>query len=76
MIQCTFEGLPAPTVSWSRDGTMLTNGANDITITTDNNSSTLTITTVTSGGAGNYTCMVSNILGSDMASSLLQVQGV
>ena len=76
MIQCTFEGVPTPTVVWSRDGTTLNDGSNDITIATDDTSSTLTVTTVMANETGNYTCMVSNILGSVTASSLLQIPGV
>jgi len=74
IIQCIFEGLPIPTVSWSRDGNMLTDGSDGITIATDYSSSTLTITTLTADDAGSYTCMVSNPLGIGMASSALQVQ--
>ena len=74
IIQCVFEGLPIPTVVWSHDGNVLTDGCNDITIATSNSSSTLTITTVTSNDSGNYTCEVFNLLGSDMESSMLQVQ--
>ena len=74
IIQCVFEGLPIPTVVWSHDGNVLTNGFNDIIIATRNSSSTLTITTVTSNDSGSYTCMISNLLGSDMRSSMLQVQ--
>ena len=75
MIQCTFEGVPTPTlVVWSHDGTILTNGSNDITIVTGDSSSTLTITTLTADDSGSYTCMVSNLLGSVTASSTLQVQ--
>ena len=74
MIQCTFEGLPTPTVVWSHDGTMLTDGSNDITIATSNSSSILTIITAAADDSGSYTCMVSNLLGSATASSTLQVQ--
>ena len=74
MIQCTFEGVPTPTVVWSRDGTMLSDGSNDITIATGDSSSTLTITTLTADDSGSYTCMVSNLLGTVTASSTLQVQ--
>ena len=74
MIQCGFEGVPTPTVVWTRDGNILTNGSNDITIATGDSSSTLTITTLAANDAGSYTCMVSNILGTDMASSALLVQ--
>ena len=74
MIQCTFEGVPTPTVEWSRDGTMLTDGSNDITIATGDSSGTLTITTLTADDSGSYTCMVSNLLGTVTASSALEVQ--
>ena len=74
MIQCVFEGLPIPTVVWSHDGNMLTDDSNDITIATGDTSSTLTITTLTANHSGSYTCMVSNIVGNDMHSSMLQVQ--
>ena len=75
MIQCTFEGLPTPTVVWSHDGTMLTDGSNDITIATDDTStSKLTITTVAADDSGSYTCMVSNLLGTSTVFSTLQVQ--
>ena len=74
MIRCVFEGLPIPTVVWSHDGNVLTDRSNDIIIATRNSSSTLTITTVISNDSGSYTCMISNLLGSDMRSSMLQVQ--
>ena len=74
MIQCTFEGVPTPTVVWSHDGNVLTDGSNNITVATGDSSSTLTITTLTADDSGSYTCMVSNLLGSVTASSTLQVQ--
>ena len=74
MIQCSFEGLPTPTVVWSHDGNMLNDSSNDITIATGNSSSMLTITTLTADDSGSYTCMVSNLLGAVTASSTLQVQ--
>ena len=51
-------------------------GSNDITIATGNTSSTLTVTTVTMDDSGNYTCTVSNFLGTATDSSLLHIQGV
>ena len=74
IIHCVFEGLPIPTVVWSHDGNVLTNGSNNITIATSDTSSTLTVTTVTADDSGSYTCVVSNLLGSDMESSMLLVQ--
>ena len=75
IIRCTFDGLPTPTVTWSHDGSMLTNDS-DITIATDDSSSTLTIITLTEDDSGFYTCMVSNLLGNGTATSVLQVQCV
>ena len=74
MIQCGFEGVPTPTVVWTRDGNILTNGSNNITVAIGDSSSTLTISTLAANDAGRYTCMVSNLLGTDMASSALLVQ--
>ena len=76
MIQCVFEGFPIPTVTWLHNGSIIVDGSNNITKATDNSSSTLTITIVTADNLGNYTCMVSNLLGSATSSSILQMQGV
>ena len=76
MIQCTFEGFPIPTLVWSHNGNVLTDGSNDITIAIGDTASSLTITMVTANDSGNYTCMVSNFLGSAIDSSLLHIQGV
>ena len=74
IIQCTFNGVPTPTVTWSHNNSTLTNGSDDITIATDESSSTLTIITLTEDDSGVYTCMVSNLVGSGTATSVLQVQ--
>ena len=76
MIQCTFEGLPIPSVVWSHDGNVLTDGSNNITIATGDTSSTLTITMVTADDSGSYICMVSNLLGNGVEFSMLLVQCV
>ena len=74
IIGCTFDGLPTPTVTWSHNGSILTSGSDDITIATDDSSSTLTIITLTEDDSGVYICMFSNLLGSGTATSVLQVQ--
>ena len=74
IIQCTFEGLPIPNVEWAHNGDVLSDAPNDTNIATGDTSSTLTITTVTADDSGSYTCMVSNLLGSNMGSSMLLVQ--
>ena len=75
-IQCTFEGVPSPIVVWLLNGLMLANGSSDITIATDNTSSTLTITALMANKTGNYTCMAINLLGSITASTLLHIAGM
>ena len=74
IIQCTFEGIPIPTVVWAHNGNVLSDAPNDTSIATGDTSSTLTITMVTADDSGSYTCMVSNLLGSNMGSSMLLVQ--
>ena len=62
-LTCTSTGDPATTVSWSRDGTMLSDDSNhDITSqVTDTVTATYTNTlTVTGRLAGQYECNVSN----------------
>ena len=75
-IHCVFEGVPTPSVVWSLNGHMLTNGSSGITIATDNTLSTLTITAVMANKTGNYTCMAFNLFGSITASTLLQIAGM
>ena len=74
IIRCTFDGLPTPNVTWSHNDSILTDGSDNITIATDDSSSTLTITTVTEDDSGVYACMVSNLLESVTSTSILQVQ--
>ena len=76
IIRCTFEGLPTPTVTWSHNDSILTDGSDDITIATDDSSSILTIITLTADDSGVYACIVSNLLGSVTSTSVLQVQCV
>ena len=74
IIQCVFEGLPIPTVVWSRDDKRLIDGSDNVTIAISDTLSSLIVTMATANDSGNYTCMVSNLLGSDIESSMLQVQ--
>ena len=74
-VTCESTGSPATTVSWMKDGLLLTtDGSTGYTLTqtvTDRPSSTysnvLTVSeTATGGVAGTYTCNVTNDLGSDV----------
>ena len=73
-VTCESTGSPATTVSWMKDGSLLTtDGSTGYTLTqtiTNRSSSTysnvLTVSEkVTGGMAGTYTCSVTNDLGSD-----------
>jgi len=72
-----YEGVPAPTITWSLNGNMLIDGVDRVTIATPGTGiSTLTITMVTSEDSGIYNCTAANLLGTSMASSELRVQGI
>ena len=73
-LTCKSTGSPATTVSWMKDGLLLTtNGSTGYTLTqtvTNRSSSTysnvLTVSeTATNGVTGTYTCTVANDFGSD-----------
>ena len=77
MIQCMYGGIPAPTITWSFDRNMLSDGVDRVTIATSGTgTSTLTIAMITAEDSGMYTCTAANLLGTSMASSELRVQGV
>ena len=70
-LSCTARGVPAPTITWSRDGVNLSGTENRITISfpmesTVNSTgfiavtSTLTVTNSMRPDANNYTCVASN----------------
>ena len=63
-LSCTSTGGPATTVSWRRDGTMLSDNSNNYITSQVVNSVTATYTntlTVTGRLAGHYQCSVSNV---------------
>ena len=70
-LSCTARGVPAPTITWSRDVVNLSGTENRITISspmesTDNSTgfidvtSTLTVTNSMRSDANNYTCVAFN----------------
>ena len=65
-IVCKAEGIPSPTLSWSKDGFRLPENLQ---------SSVLHLTWVTLEDAGRYICTVENYLGSDSQSMDLSVTG-
>ena len=72
-LSCTARGVPAPTITWSRDEVILSGTENKITISspmesTDDSTgfidvtSTLTVTNSMRSDANNYTCVAFNIV--------------
>ena len=71
-LTCTYTGGPAITVSWHRDGVVVSGGTTVVTDpATTNYTSTLT---VTGRKSGNYSCAVANSR-SSATSQMLLVQG-
>ena len=71
-LTCTSTGGPATTVSWQRDGVVVSGG---ITVVTDTVTATYTSTlAVTGRKTGNYCCVVANSR-STVISPMLPVQG-
>ena len=62
-LECTFVGIPTPTVVWSKDGIVLNQLDDNIKIIPAENSSRLEITEATDNFNGIYKCNISNIAG-------------
>ena len=76
---CSANGLPIPTISWS-NGTVSLNQSEDYVIVTMTNEaedvgSMLTIIAADPFDAATYTCNVTNLVGSDTSSAFLTVHG-
>lgn len=72
---CTaFEG-DSVKFSWTRNGKILQRGLDRILIATDQGSSMLTISSVSSDDVGDYTCIASNDISEDRSSAHLSVEG-
>ena len=74
-LQCTAFGIPAPNISWEREGTVLMSGE-QINITEGRSNgntsySILTISNVTLFDNGRFTCVADNRVGSSVNSSLI-----
>lgn len=69
-LQCDYAGVPAPTVQWLHNSTLLMNGSDGINITSefegDNyTTSSIVIDMVDETSGGIYICRANNVLGSD-----------
>lgn len=71
-IPCNAQGSPLPVITWFKDGsTVVVDGARYI----NNPDGTLSINQAVPSDAGTYTCIATNIAGSDEAEMTLHVQG-
>ena len=68
-LTCTSEGSPPDTFTWMKDGVQLQNNINTTSVTYTGSvavfQSTYSISNISSSDIGNYTCTVSNPIGSD-----------
>jgi len=61
-LSCNADGIPIPTISWTRDGSPIETSNNSrISILSDNKD--LEITNVRRTDSGEYRCVASNIIG-------------
>ena len=78
ILTCVSTGGPATTVTWTRDGTILSYDANHMFTKTVTNTLTATYNntlTVTGREPGSYTCSVANVRTAPPATASLNVAG-
>lgn len=64
-IECLGNGIPSPSLSWSKDGLKLESAQSNV----------IHLSRVSLEDAGLYTCSMENFLGSDSQSVVLSVKG-
>ena len=86
VFQCTATGIPTPSITWYRNGTVLSS-ISDPRITVGSPSQqllssgvyqvtqTLTITNTADSDSGNYSCVGNNSVGMDTSAFVLSVRG-
>ncbi|XP_069756931.1 myopalladin isoform X2 [Narcine bancroftii] len=74
-LECVVTGLPKPEVRWFCEGKELKNSP-DIQIAYDGNQCSLIISEAFEEDTGRYTCLASNIHGSDATSAELYIEGL
>ncbi|XP_078268902.1 myopalladin isoform X2 [Rhinoraja longicauda] len=74
-LECDVTGLPKPEVRWYCEGKELKNSS-DIQIACDGNHCSLIISEAFVEDTGRYTCLASNINGSDTTSAELYIEGL
>ena len=74
ILACTFEGVPAPNVTWTANGIVLdVDGSDRLSVQTNDGSTQLIFTPVMGGDNGLYACAVDNSIGSPSVSNAIGV---
>ena len=76
VLTCTAQGGPSNMLQWYKDGVLLTDAQDGLSIDTNGMyptsiSSNLTIASLAADDQGNYTCAVSNAVGNESYTALL-----
>ena len=77
VLTCEGHAAPTPDITWMRDGVVLTNASNINIVTSTpadsrrNTISTLTVSVFTVSEEGNYTCTITNAVGSVVTGGLV-----
>ena len=76
-LNCSFDGLPVPTITWTLpSGSVLTSSQGRFMLQSTSTFTSLTISSLVGGGdSGTYTCTASNLRGVASSSVQLTVQG-
>ena len=75
-LQCSIDGIPNPTIIWTKDGFPLnTNNYPMVSHLNRSNSSLVVVSKASTEYNGVYTCIASNEAGSVSASFLIKLQG-
>lgn len=73
-MECKVYGSPPISVSWFHEGNEISSGRKYQTTLTDNTCA-LTVNVLEESDAGDYTCIATNVAGSDECSAPLTVRG-
>ena len=72
-LECSYVGVPAPTVFWSHNDIELRDGVGDVIINLGYDTISIQIDAVEHTNGGNYTCRANNNLGTDEKSYSVRI---